>query len=287
MVASCSSTNQNVALISPEKILADVTYLASDEMQGRHFLSAEAKHAAKHIATRWKDADWKPLASRSSMYIPIGIPNAAPNVVAQWTGNQDSYIILIAHYDHLKPKRTGEDRIFNGADDNASGTAALIAIAEAFQQLQPKLKSNVVLIASSGEEAGLLGAEHFVLEEIIPIDKIKAVINLDMISRGEPNTIFLEGSPDAPRISVAIHNANKKVGLQIIRDKHPDWMYRGDQLPFWRSGIPSVFLSVEDHEDYHKTSDHADKIMPDLAAKTAELALWTVIDLAKQQVPKP
>ena len=101
-----------------------------------------------------------------------------------------------------------------------------------------------------------------------------------MISRGEANTIFLEGAPDAPRISVAISKANKEVGLKIIRNAHPDWLQRSDQAPFLNRGVPCVFLSVEDHEDYHQVSDHADKILPDLAAKTAKLVFLAAVDLA-------
>ena len=185
----------------------------------------------------------------------------------------------------MKPKREGDDRIFNGADDNASGTAALIAIAKAIHTLQPKLTSSIVLLATSAEEAGLVGATHFADEERLPMHQIKAVINLDMISRGDPNTIFLEGSPDAPSISVALHNANQNVGLTIVRDKHPDWMYRGDQRAFWQAGIPSVFLSVEDHEDYHMVTDEVDRVIPELAAKTAEITLHAAIELAGPRVP--
>jgi Zn-dependent M28 family amino/carboxypeptidase len=91
----------------------------------------------------------------------------------------------------------------------------------------------------------------------------------------------LEGAPDAPRISQAISKANKTVGLTIIRDKHPDWLRRSDQWPFLQQGVPAVFLSVEDHEDYHRVTDHADKILPDLAAKTTRLVFLAALDLAR------
>ena len=156
LFVGCKSTQQNKPLISPDRILEDITWLASDEMKGRYFLSDEARKAANYISTKWKRAGWTPLKNRSSMYIPINVDRAAPNVVAMWEGSGSTYVVIIAHYDHLKQKRTGEDRIFNGADDNASGTAALIAIAEAVQQLNPSLEASLVLIASTGEEAGCL-----------------------------------------------------------------------------------------------------------------------------------
>ncbi len=284
-LVGCNSKQTQQPLISSDEILEDIAWLASDEMNGRHFLSLEAKKAASFIANEWKASGFVPIPNFDSMFIPIDIPNAAPNVAGMWEGEKNSYVIIMAHYDHLKPKREGEDRIFNGADDNASGTAALIAIAKAIHTLKPKLTSSIVLLATSAEEAGLIGATHFAEEECLPLHQIKAVINLDMISRGDPNTIFLEGSPDAPSISVALHNANQKVGLTIVRDKHPDWMYRGDQRAFWQAGIPSVFLSVEDHEDYHMVSDEVDRVIPELAAKTAEITLHAAIELAGPRVP--
>lgn len=256
-------------------------WLSSDALEGRHYQSQGAKTAAKYIATKWKDAGLTPLPKKTSMYLPTDDLRDAPNVAAMWKGTGETFVLLIAHYDHLRPRKTGDDKIYNGADDNASGTAALIAIAEALGQLQSPLFSSIVLLASTGEEAGFVGAKHFIESAPIQVQDIKAVINLDMISRGDPNTIFLEGSPDAPRISRAITSANKSVGLTIVRDKHPDWLYRGDQWPFLQRGVPAVFLSVEDHEDYHKVSDEADKILPELAAKTARLTFLAACELAR------
>lgn len=255
-------------------------WLSSDALEGRHYRSQGAKTAAKYIATKWKDAGLTPLPKKRSMYLPTDDLRDAPNVAAMWKGTGESFVLLIAHYDHLRPRKTGDDKIYNGADDNASGTAALIAIAEALGQLRSPLFSSIVLLATTGEEAGFVGAKHFIESAPIQVQDIKAVINLDMISRGDPNTIFLEGSPDAPRISRAITQANKSVGLTIIRDKHPDWLGRGDQWPFLQQGVPAVFLSVEDHEDYHKVSDEVDKILPELAAKTARLTFLAARELA-------
>ena len=101
-----------------------------------------------------------------------------------------------------------------------------------------------------------------------------------MISRGDPNTIFLEGAPDAPRINMAIVRANKQIGLNIVRNEHTDWLYRSDQAPFLEKNVPCVFLSVEDHEDYHQVTDHVEKIIPELATKTTQLTFLTALDLA-------
>ncbi|MAI66772.1 MAG: hypothetical protein CMJ26_02705 [Phycisphaerae bacterium] len=279
--SACTTAHKNpVATITQQKILQDVTWLASDEMQGRHYRSLEAKKAARSIADAWKRAGLTPLPSKTSMYLPTDDMRDAPNVACMHKGTGDSFVLITAHYDHLKPRRSGKDRIYNGADDNASGTAALLAIANALAQLEHPLQSSIVLVAFTGEEAGLVGSEYFANNSPIPLRKIRGLFNLDMISRGDANTIFLEGAPDAPRINLAIQKANKKIGLNIIRNAHTDWLSRGDQAPFIDRGVPSVFLSVEDHEDYHRVSDHTDKIIPELAAKTAQLTFLAAIELA-------
>ncbi len=282
LLCGCNSVHRvkPVDAITPKKLLDEVTFLASDEMQGRYYRSNEARTAAKHIATSWKNAGLVPLPKRSSMYLPVDDDRASPNVAAMSPGTGKGFVLITAHYDHLKPRQRGKDKIYNGADDNASGTAALIAIADALSSLEIKLESSIVLVAFTGEEAGLVGSKHFVNYSPIQLRQIRGLINLDMISRGENNTIFLEGASDAPRITLAITRANQIIGLNIVSNQHPDWLERSDQAPFLERGVPSVFLSVEDHEDYHRVTDETDKILPVLAAKTAQLAFLAAVDLA-------
>jgi Zn-dependent M28 family amino/carboxypeptidase len=275
-----SSQNSPESSITANQILQDVSWLASDEMQGRHYRSTEARKAAKYIADKWKLAGLTPLPTKTSMYLPTGDSRDSPNVAAMYKGTGDTFVLITAHYDHLKPRRSGKDKIYNGADDNASGTAALLAIAHALSKLQTPIQSSIVLVAFTGEEAGLVGSKYFANNSPIPLARIRGLMNLDMISRGEPNTIFLEGAPDAPRINMAIVRANKQVSLNIIRNAHTDWLHRSDQAPFLEKNVPCIFLSVEDHEDYHQVTDHTDKIIPELAAKTARLAFLAAIDLA-------
>ena len=280
-----SQPHAPIAKITPNGILDDVRWLASDELQGRYYRSKEAKIAARYIADKWRDAGLVPIRGTSSMFLPVDDLMASPNVAAMWQGIGDDYVLLTAHYDHLKPRKRGKDKIYNGADDNASGTAALIAIAQAVATLQQPLDASIVVVAFTGEEAGFIGSEFFAANPPFPLRNIRGLINLDMISRGESNTIFLEGAPGAPRISRAINKANKQIGLNIVRDAYPDWLDRSDQAPFLERGVPCVFLSVEDHEDYHQVTDHTDKILPDLAAKTAQLAFLAAVDLAVGGVP--
>lgn len=224
----------------------------------------------------------------SPWFQPLAEVEAAPNVIAvlparEGSPHADRTILITAHYDHLPPKRRGEDRIFNGADDNASGVCGMIAIARALASLPQRLPCRVMFVAFTGEEAGLRGAKRFVEFPPVPLASIVAMFNLDMISRGEENLIFCDGRDFSEPIREALRAANAAIGLEIRFDTHPDWLDRSDQGPFLAKGVPAVLFSVEDHEDYHQVTDHADRILPGLAMKTSRLVALATLLLAERE----
>ena len=278
--------------IDPAAIRRDVEHLASDEMNGRAFRSDEARRAAAWIAERLAEAGARPLEGRESMLVPIGrMPQAAPNVVA-WhppRGPKPSgeFILVTAHYDHLPPRssaREGEDRIYNGADDNASGVAGVLAVAEALRK--DALDVGVVFVAFTGEEAGLIGSRAFLEEETLPPARIRGMFNMDMISRQPDGAIRLDGGPKGKVLVDLLVRLAPEVPLEMRVDTHPDWLDRSDQGPFLRAGIPAVLFSCEDHEDYHQVTDHADRIDAALAAKVASLVTGAVRAYAKEMAPR-
>jgi len=276
--------------IDEPSLLAAVSHLASDEYYGRFYRSPFAFKAAEWIRARLEAAGLSPGAAGGSWTQPLADPEAGPNVIGMLPARPDSphaerVLLISAHYDHLPPKRRGEDRIFNGADDNASGTCGIIAIAEALAALPTRPGRRILFVAFSGEEAGLLGAKRFVAEPPVALESIDAVLNLDMISRGDPNRIFVDGREFSEPIRSALRAANAAIGLDIRFDEHPDWLDRSDQGPFLRQGIPAVLFSVEDHEDYHQVTDHADRILPALAARTSRLVALAALLLAEQPPP--
>jgi hypothetical protein len=227
----------------------------------------------------------------SPWFQPLADPEAAPSVLAvlparEGSPNADRTILITAHYDHLPPKRRGEDRIFNGADDNASGVCGMIAIARALASLPQRPACRVMFVAFTGEEAGLRGAKRFVEFPPVPLSSIAGMFNLDMISRGEENLIFCDGREFSEPLREALRTVNEFVGLEIRFDTHPDWLDRSDQGPFLAKGVPAVLFSVEDHEDYHQVTDHADRILPALAMKTSRLVAFATLLLADRAVPE-
>ena len=276
--------------ITEEAIQADVNHLADDAFYGRYWLSPFGRKAAVWIKEQMIEAGIEPGLPESAWFQELPTKDASPNVVGIVRGkNPDAgYVILGAHYDHLPPRRRGEDKIYNGADDNASGTAAILAIGKSLVALKDSLESSVVLVAFTGEEAGLKGSRHFVDHSPIDLKKVRGLFNLDMISRGAKNTIFIDGAKGAPTLIKALKKANDSIGLTLRVDEHPDWLSRSDQWPFITKGVPAVLFSVEDHEDYHQVTDHADRIMADLARNVARLIALATLDLAGAEgVPSP
>jgi len=291
--------------ITPDSLKADVSQLSSDEMGGRFFRSPFALKAAAWVEQRFLESGLVPLEGVDSMRLKIDDePETGPNIVARLAianpptaspdgepkpGN-DGFIIVSAHYDHLRPRRSGEDRIFNGADDNASGVCGMIAVARALKALAEAGRPpqcTVVFIAFNGEEAGLRGSTAFVAKPPLSLDKVRGVFNMDMISRGRPREIFIDGGPVGAPLIERLRKANEQIGLSLKIDTHPDWLPRSDQAAFLAKRIPAVLFSVEDHEDYHRVTDHVEKIDAALAADVARLVAWTVWGMSREPRAAP
>lgn len=268
--------------IDGQFIQQDVAFLASDEFAGRFCRSPEAFRAATWIGEQFEAAGLKPVAGGDGFAHAVMDPQMAPNVIGQRPGKGRGIVLITAHYDHLRPRTTGEDRIFNGADDNASGTCGMIAIARATRDLE--LEATLIFIAFTGEEIGLRGARHVAGAPPFDLTQVRGMFNMDMISRGEDDLIFVDGGREAGPLREALRAANERynIGLRIQFDKHPDWLMRSDQGPFIRRNIPAVLLSVEDHEDYHKVTDTADKALPRLMERVTRLVAAAAIDLASR-----
>ncbi|MCB0530894.1 MAG: M28 family peptidase [Lewinellaceae bacterium] len=209
---------------------------------------------------------------------------------------KNEYVFVTAHYDHLGKV---EDVVYNGADDNASGTSSVIEIARAFAKAKKDgvgPKRSVVCMLVSGEEKGLLGSRFYVDFPLFPLDKTVVDVNIDMVGRiddahaGNPDYVYVIGSD---RLSSELHeiseyaNANyTKLDLDYkFNDKNdPNRYYqRSDHYNFAEQGIPAIFYFNGTHADYHKASDTADKIDAAAAAKRAQLAFYTAWDIANRQ----
>jgi hypothetical protein len=188
-------------------------------------------------------------------------------------------LVIGAHYDHigyLKKHKAGEDYINNGADDNASGTAGVLAIAKAFGKSKFKPKRSVLFILFAGEEKGLLGSAYYVSNPLFPMENTIAMINLDMISRNSINSLTLEGASKSPDIAKIIKDLNIEYKFNFNIKKEKDAYLGGsDHYNFYLKDIPMIFFFANIHPDYHTVYDNPDKINAEKAAKISKLAFCT------------
>lgn len=216
--------------------------------------------------------------------------NITENVIGILPGTtkRDEFVIVCAHYDHLG--RDGQ-LIYNGADDNASGTTTLLNLATRFVEAKNAgfaNERNIVFIAFSGEELGLLGSEVFTSNMVIPKASIHAVFNIDMVGRGEFDDknklgIFIIGDKKSNKRNQKIVNKNfPNVELDYSHNSknHPErFYYRSDQYNFAKYGIPFIYFNTGTHDDYHRPSDDSDKINYEtlqIVAQLIFLNIWEV-----------
>ena len=219
------------------------------------------------------------------------------NVVAYVEGStkRSELLIITAHYDHLGVR--GKD-IYRGADDNASGTSALLEIAEAFSIAKKQgdgPSRNVLFMAMTGEEKGLLGSEYYTLNPLFPLTQTVTNLNVDMIGRidenhiGNPNYVYLIGSD---KLSTELHELSEEVNKRYTRlsldytfndDNDPNrYYYRSDHYNFAKNGIPVIFYFSGVHEDYHKPSDTVDKLLLDKYSRIVKLIFHTAWEVANR-----
>ena len=302
--------NSNLAETYAETITAEelkeALYIyASDEFEGREAGEPGQKKAVEFLKTFYVSHSISSLLPDNDYfqevpktYLPKNIKDSE-NVIAYIKGSEkpDEYIIISAHLDHEGIKN-GE--IYNGADDDGSGTVSILEIAEAFKTAQEEgnsPKRSVIFFHATAEEKGLLGSKYFTdVDPIVPLENIVTNLNIDMIGRinpeheDEPNYIYLIGSD---RLSKELHDISETVNKKytnLILDytynspDDPNKFYsRSDHYNFAKNNIPVIFYFSGTHIDYHKPTDTAEKIEYDLLEKRSRLIFHTAWELANRE----
>lgn len=281
------------------RLMADVTTLASPQFTGRRTGTAGSLLAQAYIARRFQESGIQPFGaayampfsfthnSIKGMLTPGGKRSTeyplAVNLVGFIPGrvNPQRYLVVSAHYDHLG-ERDGVLR--PGADDNASGVAAMLAVAAHFKVHPPR--NTIVFAAFDGEELGLQGARAFVNAPPFPLSKVALDLNFDMVSRSDRNQIFAAGTRYTPALSalVAQAAAGSSVDVLLGHDRplwlagaFEDWTASSDHAAFHDKGIPFLYFGVEDHADYHQPGDTVDKIEPGFFTHVARLLVAAAV----------
>ncbi len=304
-ISDAERMKQYGAEIRTEDLKEHLYLLASDVLEGRktgekgqkmatNYLTAYYEHLelqAPQDYPKYKQTIPKDYFKRTSR-------EDSDNVLAYILGSEhpEEVVVISAHYDHLGIK--GEN-IYNGADDNASGTSALMEIAESFKLALDQghgPKRSILFLHLTGEEPGLYGSRYYVSHPVFRIENTVTNLNIDMIGRvdqqheSKPDYIYLIGSD---KLSTELHALSEQVNLTFTnlkldytfnRDSDPNrFYYRSDHYNFAERGVPVIFYFNGEHEDYHKPTDTADKINYELLKKRAELIFYTAWELANRE----
>jgi hypothetical protein len=255
--------------------LASVRYLADDALEGRLAGSAGERCAGDYIASRFRQLGLRGAGPDGSYFqdVPLASvvnPHAAGgtgrNVLAVLAGTdqplRDEYIIIGAHYDHLGRGSVGSlapdsPAIHNGADDNASGVSALLRAA-ALLAVEPRPARSVLFIAFTGEESGLLGSAHFVRAPTVPLDHMRAMLNMDMVGRLGGAPLIVYGVETAAEWRAVLESEARRHGLTLAL--RGDGYGPSDHTSFYSNDVPVLHLFTNTHADYHRPSDDWEKI---------------------------
>jgi len=316
LTASCNSaqnaSKKNMSrvdyanTITADELKTHLYEFADDKMEGRMTGTKGQKMAAEYLRNFYMEQGIEAPVEKNNYYqnIPAEYfsrmkePKSSENVVAFIKGSEkpDEILVLSAHYDHVG---TRDGKVYNGADDDGSGTVAMLEMAEAFQQAVKNgngPKRSILFLHVTGEEIGLYGSRYYTENPIFPLANTVANLNTDMVGRidpdkkDSPNYIYLIGSD---KLSQELHDLSEAVAAEYsdleldykFNDENDPnrFYYRSDHYNFAKNNIPIIFYFNGTHEDYHKDTDTPDKIEYDLLAKRTQLIFQTAWEVANRE----
>jgi hypothetical protein len=295
-LAACSPSMRTeplklgAAVADSAAIRSDIAYLASDRLEGRLTGSPGNDSAAAYIARRYKYLRLKtPFPGYLQNFVARPAANAhmgdtaglkTQNVVAILEGTDPAYkgkyIVVGAHFDHLGRSAQyamdpqAGDAIRNGADDNASGTAAVLQLARMLSVSRPK--HSVIFVNFSGEEEGLLGSQYFVDNAPVSLDSVVSMFNFDMVGRLRDDKLFVYGTGTATELPSLVDSSNLKILPALSIQGGGDGFGSSDHASFYAKNIPVLHFFTDNHDDYHRATDDVEKINAGGEARVVNLA---------------
>jgi len=266
-------------------LLEDLRLLSADDMEGRAFGQSGGAKARAYVVRRFRESGVLPIGDGYERPVTSSgraATRTGANVIGviRGTAHPGQYIVLSAHYDHVGMRGT---QVFNGADDNASGTAALFGIAMYFRTHPPA--TSILLVAFDGEEAGLIGSRAFVRDPPVPAASMLVNVNADMIGRDPRNLLFVVGTNRYPALRPFIERVAARAPI-TLRMGHEapesrgedDWTRDSDQYAFMEVGIPALYVGVEDYDQHHQPTDDFETITYDFYVRAVD----TIIEMIRE-----
>ena len=293
----------NADAVNGDSLVADLARLADDSLRGRRAGTPENAKARQWIAGRFQSIGLRPLSApgvegwlQPFTFTPRGGGAEVRGVnvlgMVRGTAQPERYIVVTAHFDHVGVGRpVNGDSIYNGADDNASGSAALLALARHYAAHPPR--HSMIFAALDAEEMGLQGARAFVAAPPVPLASIALNVNMDMVSHSAAGELYAAGAALYPQLRAPLERvaARAPVTLKLGHDRpeptaRDDWTNQSDQGAFHAKGIPFVYFGVEDHPDYHKPSDEVRSITMPFYANAVRTILMAVDELDRMALAR-
>lgn len=265
LTLGCNAVKTSNLPSRSDQLIKDVKTLSSDAYEGRKTGTKGAEMARNFIGKRFKELGLKSfplLNSYNQSFTFAGIDDpkiVGKNVIGYIPGYSEKIIVISAHYDHLG---VINGKIFNGADDNASGVAGLLKIAEHYSRSKPNY--TLIFAAFDAEEFGRKGSYYFINNLPVDIKRIKLNLNLDMISHNDKGELYASGTYKYPQLKNYIVTTNPDIKILFGHDNPKlgidDWTNQSDQSAFNSKNIPFIYFGIEDHKDYHKATDTFENI---------------------------
>ena len=288
-----------VETITEADVAKRIRIVAADSMMGRDTPSPGLEKTAQYVADEFKKFGLKPGGDGGTWFQHYPFPNDGSltavlqrtfyprdtmglNAVGMLEGSdpelKNEYIVISAHMDHIGVSRDEPDTIYNGADDNGSGTVGVVELAEAFSRPGARPKRSIIFLTVSGEEKGLWGSSYFTSHPPVPIERIVANFNIDMIGRNWKDTVAAIGKEhsDLGATVSAVAKAHPELKMTPIDDIWPGQGFygRSDHINFARKGVPVLFFFSGVHKDYHQASDSPEKIDAEKEARILRLIFY-------------
>ena len=277
--------------IDAEALVAGARILSADSMEGRRPGTPGSDRARRWIEAQYRQIGLQPIGGSFSHPFTVtsqrdSSSRQAVNFIGMVRGTEspDRYIVVTAHYDHVGIGRAVDgDSLYNGADDNASGASALLALARWFRQNPPR--NSIIFAALDAEEMGLRGARDFVADPPVPKDAIVLNVNMDMVGRNDRNELYAAGTFHYPFLKPYVERVVQrapitlKLGHDTPEVPRDDWTSQSDHGAFHSAGIPFLYFGVEDHPDYHRPSDEFARLQPEFYAKAVETVLDAILEI--------
>jgi hypothetical protein len=275
-----SLVQYNAQYIDAGAMLRLTETLSSDALEGRATGSQGNEAARDFVLKRFETLDLRQFGDTYVQPFPSvsedgGTQVSGVNVVgwiAGQTPGEGPAIVITAHYDHLG---VVAEKIYNGADDNASGVAALIAVAQYFALNAPT--HDMIFAAVDAEEIGHLGSRAFVGTPPVPLERIALNINYDMVSRSTAGELYVAGTFHTPLLKPLVVAVAAQAPVRVLighddpaKGEADDWTLQSDHAAFHDAGIPFLYFGVEDHPGYHQPSDDYSEITPDFFARAGD-----------------